>query len=219
MRVLSLRPGSIRPAIVAPLLLALALLAPMLAGCGGGKAPEPAKPRAAGTSLAGRWVSQGCEPQAAMGQQTRFFIVREVNATDTDWSLTDSVYEDPACRTPLFSIFLEGPYDIGRASQSVPGANEATLAFKRKLIVAHHPKMVETFNRYRCANMDWQVGKSGDISATGCMNTQPITAACPHEFELVRIEKDRLYLGQRTSDMCHEQGRPKALNPQPLLKR
>ncbi len=212
-----MRAPSLRPAVLAPLVLALAVA--LLEGCAGAKAPEPAKPRQSATSIAGRWVSQSCEPQAAMGQQTRFHMVREVNATDTDWSITASVYEDAACRTPLFSIFLEGPYDIGRASATVPGAHEAILGFKRKLIVAHHPRMVETFNRYRCANREWAVGKSGDVSATGCMNTQPITAACPHEFELVRIDGDRLYFGQRTGDMCHEPGRPKALNPLPLLKR
>jgi hypothetical protein len=61
-------------------------------------------------------------------------------------------------------------------------------------------------------------GVPKDVSAKGCSNFTSI-AVCGQEYDLVKIEKNKLQLGARPADgiMCSEEKRPKSLGS-PLIK-
>jgi hypothetical protein len=67
----------------------------------------------------------------------------------------------------------------------------------------------------------WERGQPQDVSETGCLWVTP-TSACPKEFDLVKVEGNRLFLGERPQpgqDLCHEDRRAQKLRSLPLIRR
>jgi hypothetical protein len=64
-------------------------------------------------------------------------------------------------------------------------------------------------------------GRREDVSSTGCLWVVPVSA-CPQEFDLVKVDDERLFLGERPAagrDLCREDRRPRALSSLPLVRR
>ena len=56
------------------------------------------------------------------------------------------------------------------------------------------------------------------MTATGCIGVAHKTSECPAEYDIVSVDGDDLYFGQRVTDMCKEDGRPTALVEYPVIK-
>lgn len=176
-------------------------------------APNAASP------LAGQWLSDTCEAlQSTSGSgATRNFAKRGARFTDREWLMDVTVFGDPACQIRLFSVRIEGDYMLGQAS--VQGSREIVLRFQRKSAAAHDPAIAGAFNKARCGVGDWLVEIPKDISRTGCITTRPINEDCLADYDIVRVEGNKMRFGQRQTNLCRPELRPKQLSPYALERK
>lgn len=168
--------------------------------------------------LAGTWASAGCEAyDDGMGGKT--YLTRSFTMTTTTWHLDLVVFGDDACKAPLFQAAIDGPYTLGELSATVKGATEAEFGFQKNVWTAKNDAMAATFTGAMCGALPWQVDAPQDVSATGCIGVAHAVAECPEEHDLVAVDGDTLHLGERITDLCKADGRPKALGPYGLVKK
>lgn len=205
------------------LALALALSGSLLAGCtsdpdetGGpgtttGTDDTSAPAALTGKDLAGHWVSEGCESYPD-GQGGENHLTRDFTLTEKGWDLTFTLFGDAACSYPLFSARIQGPYSLGELSAKVDGATEGTFGFESNEWTALDQGMADLFTQSGCGAGAWEVGTPQDVTGTGCIGVAHPVSECPEEYDVVAIEGDALYFGERVTDMCKVEGRPAALN-------
>jgi hypothetical protein len=170
-------------------------------------------------ALIGVWESERCIEQERSGARTSsksVFIFLE-----HEWALELIQYADGQCAQPTMKVFFTGPYQITERSSVVAGATDATFGFSYKAVILYAEPLLAEANRGVCGPRTWERGQSQDVSATGCLWVTP-TSACPKEFDLVKVEGHRLFLGDRPQpgqDLCHEDRRARTLRPVPLIRR
>jgi len=170
-----------------------------------------------GADLAGHWVSAGCEAYPN-GQGGENYLTRDFTLTEKEWSLDLTIFGDKDCSYPLFSSEIHGPFTLGELSEKVEGATEGQFAVATNEWTAHDQGMADTFTQSGCGNGAWAVEKAQDVTGTGCIGVAHKKAECPEEYDLVSVDGDELYFGQRLTDMCKEDGRPTALAAYPVVK-
>jgi hypothetical protein len=197
---------------------ACALVAPhaqAAAGAGSGPATASAAPSAAEDATtyrtaAGRWTSTGCESAGATS------VTRDFLLAGRSWSVSAQVHGDGACTTKLLTFSATGTYRLGRGSEAVPGAREARFGFDRKQVTPFTQEIVDVLNANGCGGGEARIGVTEDVSRTGCAPLG-ITSNrdCPAEFDLLRRDGDRLFLGARPADgdLCSAEKRPTQLAP------
>ncbi len=162
--------------------------------------------------LLGTWKSQSAE---SIGND--IFRTREFTFTKERWRIEVVIYGDKEMTEALFSFVGEGPYKLGAASTAASGATNAVFYFDKKsltLLTADKAKI----SRFKFDECGLARGVPKDVSANGCSNFTSI-AVCGQEYDLVKIEENKLQLGARPADgvMCSEEKRPKSLGA-PLVK-
>src|SRR5436190_1585594 len=70
--------------------------------------------------IRGNWASAGCEEIRSGEGISR--VKRSMLIEDVTWRLKIDFFGDEACAKELFSLDIEGPYDIGPKSMTVRGA-------------------------------------------------------------------------------------------------
>lgn len=156
--------------------------------------------------LAGKWKSATAERVGNLGFRTREFAFSKER-----WKIEVIFFEDEQMTKPVFSFVGEGPYRIGKKSETVPGATDSVFHFDRKLLTLLTSN--ETASKpFVLAACELSKGVTKDISSSGCGNFTSV-ATCGQEYDLLKLEGDELQLGGRPSDgnMCTESRRPKAL--------
>lgn len=208
---------------------ALTLSGSVLTGCGSESTGDTGgtttnEPQAlAGKDVAGHWVSKGCEAYPN-GQGGENYLTRDFTLTEKDWSLKLVLFGDKECSYPLFTADIAGPFTLGELSGKVEGATEGTFAtegdfgFKTIAWTAHDQGMADTFTAAGCGAGAWEVGKAQDVTGTGCIGVAHKTSECPVDHDVVAVDGDELFFGERVTDMCKEDGRPAALGPYPVVK-
>lgn len=192
-----------------------------LTACGseetGGSTGDPAETALTGKDLAGRWVSQGCEvyPDGKGGEN---YLTRDFTLTEKEWSLDLTIFGDKECSYPLFSSAIHGAFSLGGLSGKVEGATEGEFGIDSNDWTAHDQGLADTFTASGCGGAAWEVEKAQDVTGTGCIGVAHAKASCPEEFDVVAIDGDELFFGQRITDMCAEAGRPTALGAFGVLK-
>jgi hypothetical protein len=190
----------------------LSLLAGLsLADIQAGDSPAP--------RLAGTWENERCVTVVREGRtsssKSRFtFRVGE-------WTLEFTQYADGECRTPALRAFFEGPYQIERPSTGVPGAHDVTFGFARKRVALYQQGLLVQANDGACGPRRWTYGESQDVSDRACFGVVPISA-CAEEYDLVKVEGDRLFLGERPApgrDLCAPERRAPTLRSVALVRR
>src|SRR5262245_46245917 len=162
-------------------------------------------------SIAGIWESERCDVQERNGRQTSSRSVFVF--LDGEWALEFTQYSDAACTTPSLRAFFHGRYRITEPSRAVAGAYHATFGFSVKRLTLYDDGLLAQANRGACGTRTWTRGREEDVSATGCLWVVPISA-CREEFDLVKLEDDRLRLGERPAagtDLCRADRRAGAL--------
>lgn len=196
---------------------ALALSGTVLAGCTSEPPtdtnPEDTQTPAAltGKDLAGRWVTQGCEAYPN-GQGGENYLTRDFSLTDNEWDLTFTIFGDKECSYPLFSAHIVGPYSLGELSEKVDGATVGQFGIETNEWTAHDQGMADLFAQSGCGSAAWEVGVAEDVTATGCIGVAHKVDECPEENDIVKVDGDALYFGERITDMCTPEGRPAALS-------
>jgi hypothetical protein len=170
-------------------------------------------------AITGIWESERCDVQERNGTRTSsrsVFVFLE-----NEWALEFIQYSDDACRAPSLRAFLQGRYRITQPSSLVPGAHEATFGFSSKRLTLYADGLLAQANGGACGGRVWTHGREEDVSPTGCLWVVPVSA-CREEFDLVKVDGDRLLLGERPppgKDLCREDRRARALRSLPLVRR
>jgi Adenomatosis polyposis coli down-regulated 1 len=170
-------------------------------------------------SIAGIWETERCVVQERSGLRTSSrstFVF-----LDTEWALEFTQYADAACETPSLQAFFLGGYRIAEASSNVPGAYHANFGFSMKRLTLYEDGLLAQANRGGCGNRTWLRGREEDVSSTGCLWVVPVSA-CQQEFDLVKVDGDQLFLGERPAagqDLCREDRRARALRSLPLVRK
>jgi hypothetical protein len=188
-----------------------------------GVAPvAPARPASAAdvaTVLPGFWEHERCQVQERDGQRTGSRSLFAI--FDREWGIAFTQYADAACQRPVLTATLRGTYEPTAASAGVPGATNVTFRFAHKGLTAHDPALVDRLNGGACGSRRWALGIENDVTATGCLAIEAVSV-CAQEFDLVRVDGDRLYLGERPqpgSNICAAERRPLRLRSEPLRRR
>jgi hypothetical protein len=197
------------------------LLGPFVAGMlvSGNSLQTTSQPTITAISITGIWESEHCVVQERNGMRTSSrstFVF-----LDSEWALEFTQYSDAACTTPSLRGFFQGRYRIAGPSSAVPGARHANFGFSVKRLTLYDEDLLAQANRGGCGNRAWTRGREEDVSSTGCSWVVPVYA-CPQEFDLVKLDDDRLFLGERPAvgqDLCREDRRARALRSLPLVRR
>lgn len=205
---------------------ALTLSGSALTGCtsestgdtGDGGGATSSSPQAlTGKDVAGRWVSVGCEAYPN-GQGGENYLTRDFTLTETEWDLELTIFGDEACSYPLFTSNIHGPFTLGGLSEKVEGATEGTFGLDENDWTALDAGMAEAFTMSGCGAGAWEVGKAQDVTGTGCIGVAHVESECPEEYDVVSVEGDSLFFGERVTDMCKVDGRPAKLGAYPVVK-
>ncbi len=167
--------------------------------------------------LVGNFKSAGCEnyPNGMGGEN---YLTRDFTLTETNWHLELVLYGDAGCTAKLFSSVIDGPYTLLDLSATVAGATEGNFGAGTNVWTAHMQNMADTFTMAGCGAAPWEVEVPQDVAVTGCIGVAHPIAECPTEHDVVSLDGDDLYFGQRITDMCSEAGRPTALAAFPVVR-
>jgi hypothetical protein len=170
-------------------------------------------------SITGIWESERCVVQERNGVRTSSrstFVF-----LDAEWALEFTQYSDAACETPSLRAFFQGRFRVAERSSKMPGAFHANFGFSMKRLTLYDDGLLAQANRGVCGRRIWARGREEDVSSTGCLWIVPVSA-CPQEFDLVKVDRDQLFLGERPAadeDLCREDRRARALRSLPLVRR
>ena len=168
--------------------------------------------------IEGRFVSPNTEPMHNPDGSTAY-LVRDFTFSKSNWKLLLTAYGDPAQSMKLFEATVEGNYSLGKESATAPKATEADFSFDKITMTPYIDPLVGMFNESKSGNGNWKIGGSQDVSKTGCMFFKPVKEY-GMEYDLVSLDGDKLYLGERPSDnnMGSPELRPKSLTKDPVVK-
>jgi hypothetical protein len=167
----------------------------------------------------GFWESEACVVQERDGTRTSSKSVFVF--LDRDWALEFVQFADDRCARPTMKAFFAGPYQITQPSRIVAGANDATFGFSYKAVTLYDESLLAEANRGTCGRRVWERAKPQDVSTTGCLWVTPVSA-CTQEFDLVKVEGNRLLLGERPQpgqDLCSQDRRAQKLRSLALVRR
>jgi hypothetical protein len=169
-------------------------------------------------AVVGFWESEMCVVQDRDGDRTSskstfVFLGRE-------WALEFVQFADDRCARPTMKAFLTGQYQITEPSSVVPSAHDATFGFSHKAVTLYAQSLLAEANRV-CGGRVWKQGEPQDVTSTGCLWVTPVSA-CPQEFDLVKVDGNRLFLGERPQpgqNLCSKERRARKLRSLALVRR
>ena len=167
--------------------------------------------------LVGEWSSESCEAYPD-GQGSTNYVTRTFSLTETKWDLNFTVFGDDACSFPLFSSNVGGPFDLQTLSSNVDGATEGTFELEYNDWTAHAEDIVTALEQSGCGTGEWSVGAAQDVTETGCFGVAKPKSDCAAEYDVVSVHGDKLFFGERITNMCAPEGRPAALNSYAVIR-
>jgi Adenomatosis polyposis coli down-regulated 1 len=170
-----------------------------------------------GVEVMGFWDSEACVVQERDGTRTSsksafVFLSRE-------WALEFVQFADDQCARPASTAFFTGQYQITQPSRVVAAAHDATFGFSYKAVTLYDESLLAEANR-ACVGRVWKRGEPQDVTKTGCLWVTPVSA-CPQEFDLVKLDGNRLFLGERPppgQNLCSEERRARTLRSLALVR-
>lgn len=178
-----------------------------LIACAGAAAAQDFAPRGDVQAVTGTYRSTAAEPWYG-GFGTREFIFAE-----GEWQLIFTHALDPEMTMRTFQFRTGGPFEIGAASQAVPGAFEGLFHedWKHVTLLTDNAEIVAGMGMADCG---LTYNLETDISDTGCAAWGPV-AVCGQDHDLFAMDATGVYFGVRPADndMCTPDRRPTALLP------
>jgi len=166
--------------------------------------------------IRGSWASAACEQIRSDEGVSR--VRRSMRLDDASWRLTIDFFGDEGCATELFSLEIEGPYDIGPKSMTLLDATTARFELRKLTLTPRSSAAAAAFTAAGCGAGAWQVGEGQEVTERGCLDLTPTVESCPVEYDIVKVEGDRLYFGDRSKGMCVFERYPDAFAPDPLYR-
>lgn len=158
-------------------------------------------------SIDGHWISESPEAQGGV------FATREFQIEGDRWSVIFHAFADRAASQPLFRIDVAGVYVIGGPSATVDGAHEGIFPAIRRDLTALSAAGVTMLAGIGCTVEE---GVVKHLVNEACGFLPPLMQAMG-EYDLVSLQEDRLYFGDRSGDLT--KSRPTALTPFPLVRK
>lgn len=157
--------------------------------------------------MTGQWLSEKCEHT----QGTNLY--RDITLDGTHDGYID-LFNDADCTMPSITWHNEGPYTVGKASTTVEGAYEVDFVFSKVTFIPRDQGMVDYLNTAApgtCGNETWQLEVPQDVTSTGCALMNLDLESCGTQYQIIKIEGDKLYLGAYPEDgsgVCTKEKRP-----------
>ncbi len=174
-------------------------------------------------SIRGHWVSSALEKRPGANGSTTY-LLRDFTSDDQRSTARLMLYSDPEGTQHTLTIYLEGPYTIGKPSTAVPGAYEGDFHFDRAKLTAHNDfflNLLGSASAGTCGNEPWELDVEQDVTATrGCLPLGLDLVNRDTEYDIVKVEGDKLYYGARPADgsgLDKPEKRPTALQV-PLVR-
>ncbi|HEY5502657.1 MAG TPA: hypothetical protein VIJ97_05040 [Candidatus Anoxymicrobiaceae bacterium] len=164
--------------------------------------------------LDGSWASESTE-EFLTASGGKVYVSRELSIEGGSWSITFTVLAGDSSGEKAYSIRGAGTLDLGGEPLDAPGARIADFNFETRTLTPHNQMYVDMFRGSLCSG-SWAVDEEHDVSKEGCLFV-PSVCDCPTEYDIVKLEDGKLYLGDRSSDLCDADHRPTAVNPYPLV--
>lgn len=168
--------------------------------------------------LTGHWRSQSPEPLPPSQPGDVNYLVRELWFSEGRWRIIFTIHADASAATPILSGENGGRYVLEGASES---AARAQFFFDQRTLTPSTPAIAAALNAVGCGAAPWRMGAAQSVLETGCPAFRVYARAiCDREYDLVRRDGDRLYLGARPSDgdMCSADRCPSSTSPAALLR-
>lgn len=169
------------------------------------------------SKLAGQWHSPDCETGGAPGSE--FYYKRAFDLTSKTWAIDFTLYTDNTCATASSTASISGPFEVLTASEQVDNAWLANFTGSTKTLIAFDAGTAGFFESVGCGEGAWTVNEAKDISKTGCapLGLDPVEE-CPVEYDLIRLDGDKLFFGDRSNGMCDDAKRTNTLQTVPVVK-
>lgn len=162
----------------------------------------------------GSWTSESLELYESPAGKV--WCWRELEVMDGEWSLEVTFLEAEAPEDKAYRIRGMGTINIGAPATEDAAARYADFNFDKRYLTPLSEKFARLFASGDCGG-GWPVGEERDISRTGCMFV-PSVWRCPTEYDIMKFEGGKLFLGDRHEDLCDFQQRSTHLSPYPLTR-
>lgn len=168
--------------------------------------------------LVGTWASPSCEVGTG-GDGSSFYYTRTFTMTETTWSIDFTLFGDDSCGYKLSTATIAGPFELLELVEGLEGTRQGNFDGTTKTLVANDQGMADYFGMSGCGTEAWTVGTAQDVGGTGCapLGLDSIEE-CPTEFDIVKLEGNNLYFGDRSNGMCDESKRTSKLQTVPVVK-
>ena len=161
-------------------------------------------------ALQGTWQAS-CVPLDSGDSQPPTWSRSTIINGDVD-AFSFEIFGDSECTEMLARFEIRSGARVGPERGDIAeNTRELDVFFEDILATAYADAFVETFEMAGCGSRPWEVGEAQSVAETGCSSFEAI-ADCPADYDLVRIDGDRLYTGVRTGNQCDPAGRPDTLN-------
>lgn len=171
----------------------------------------------------GTWLSDTVETRPD-GNGGSLYLKRKFTITN-DKSIGDfTFYADKEGKTVNMLLHFEGPYTLGKASTALTNATEGEFPFE---VVKLTPKndgitgFLNTSAPNTCGKDMWKTDVEQDLTPTkGCKTIGFDIEKCPKEYDLIKVEGNKLFFGARPSDgsgLCSAEKRPTSFQV-PVIK-
>jgi hypothetical protein len=184
----------------------------VLAACGGGT-PD----------ITGRWVSEEVETRAGAGD-SKLYLRRDFTTKATTSAAQFDFFEDVEGTKPTVSVWLNGPYTLSEPWEKVEGSYAGEFVFEELKITPKSAAFVDLLNGSMpgtCGTKAWELNVEQDLSGTvGCLTLGLDLKNRNTEYDIVKLDGDKLYYGARPTDgtgLDSPDKRPTALQV-PLLR-
>jgi hypothetical protein len=193
-------------------LVAMTLSSLSLVACAHGNSAPTAAP-----VLEGRWTSAAPEPlPSANGSAS--YLVREFSFEADHWTIDFTVYADAQRSRPILSGRNSGAFRLGPAHD---GIRDAEFDMEQRTLTPRNAAIAEALTAAGCGSGSWTVGVAQSVAENGCKAFRVFSReACEREYDVVRVESERLFLGARPADgfMCSPDRRPASTGTAALIR-
>ncbi|MGE4232021.1 MAG: hypothetical protein AB7F43_01715 [Bacteriovoracia bacterium] len=160
-----------------------------------------------GVQAIGTWEGD-CRSSSLLKLSYRPFYTFKGDA----FTMTEEYYSNKDCHNPAIRIQYKGTYDI--RSDVGDGAKEINLAYNGAYVEPLNDSGKNALEKSGyCGYKHWNVGQLRDITADTQQTLCPVSEIPYVEYNIFRVDNDRLYLGKSSlfSSLKQRSNRPSQL--------
>lgn len=165
----------------------------------------------------GHWVSSEAEP-ITNPDGSIIYSRRDFHFENKIWKLIFTAWGDKDLHYKLFTLRIEGEYELRGNSQVVPEAHQADFHFYRRYFTVHAQPLLDGLKGVTGEKGAWALDQEQEITRTGALFIPPLSPGHT-EFDLLKLEGEKLFLGDRSQDLTVPENRPKKLIAFPLARK